>query len=187
MLCIISRGFDAMKTSEFTVRSGQPRTSAVLSAEEAGELLPWYVSGELETNLAKEVEELLAADRDLARRLELVREEMTEALVLNEAFAVPSARVAAKLFDAIDQERRSARKSHWSSLGAWLSSAFSLKWSWLTSIPDSSASIAHFAATNEPLEYPFQSDLDAMSDDWKRVGARLRHQVSVEALIHRPE
>jgi hypothetical protein len=39
----------------------------------------------------------------------LVREEMTETILLNEALGVPSARVMENLFKAIDKERKSAR------------------------------------------------------------------------------
>jgi hypothetical protein len=80
-----------------------------LSADEIEALLPWYAAGTLDAQEAGQVEAALAANTELARRLDLVREEMTEAIVLNEALGVPSARVAEKLFSAIDRERRAVR------------------------------------------------------------------------------
>src|SRR5258708_39882532 len=59
--------------------------------------------------MADQVEAAVAADVELARRLDLVREEMNEAILLNEALGVPSARVMENLFKAIDKERRRAR------------------------------------------------------------------------------
>jgi hypothetical protein len=84
-------------------------TNQRLSADDIEALLPWYAAGTLDAQEAEQVEAALAADAGLARRLDLVREEMTEAIVLNEALGVPSSRVAEKLFSAIDRERRSAR------------------------------------------------------------------------------
>ena len=72
------------------------KTNQKMSAEDIEALLPWYAAGTLEPREADEVEAALAADTELARRLELVREEMTEAILLNEALGVPSARVMEK-------------------------------------------------------------------------------------------
>lgn len=77
-----------------------------LSADDIEALLPWYAAGTLDAREAAQVAAALAADVDLARRLDLVREEMTEAIVLNEALGAPSARVMENLFSAIDRERR---------------------------------------------------------------------------------
>jgi hypothetical protein len=85
-------------------------TNQRLSADDIEALLPWYAAGTLDAREAGQVEAALAADAELGRRLDLVREEMTEAIVLNEALGVPSARVAEKLFSAIDRERRPARE-----------------------------------------------------------------------------
>jgi hypothetical protein len=84
-------------------------TNQRLSADDIEALLPWYAAGTLDAQEANQVEAALAADAELARRLDLVREEMTEAIVLNEALGVPSARVMENLFSAIDRERRTAR------------------------------------------------------------------------------
>ena len=95
------------------------KTNQKMSAEDIEALLPWYAAGTLEPLEADEVEAALAADTELARRLELVREEMTEAILLNEALGVPSARVMENLFKAIDKERKIARAPAWGGLG-WL-------------------------------------------------------------------
>jgi hypothetical protein len=81
-----------------------------LSADDIEALLPWYAAGTLDAREADQVAEALATDTDLARRLDLVREEMTEAIILNEALGAPSARVMEKLFSAIDGERRNGRE-----------------------------------------------------------------------------
>src|SRR5260370_36903551 len=80
-----------------------------MSADDIEALLPWYAAGTLGAREADQVEAAVAADVELARRLDLVREEMNEAILLNEALGVPSARVMENLFKAIDKERRRAR------------------------------------------------------------------------------
>jgi hypothetical protein len=97
------------------------KTNHTMSADDLDASLPWYAAGTLDAREAAQVEAALAADGDLAFRLDLVREEMTETILLNEALGVPSARVMENLFKAIDRERRAGRASagH-SSLGAWL-------------------------------------------------------------------
>src|SRR5262245_20279480 len=81
-----------------------------LSADDIEALLPWYAAGTLDTREAAHVAgAALRADAELARRFDLVREEMDEAILLNEALGVPSARVMENLFKAIDKERRIAR------------------------------------------------------------------------------
>jgi len=99
------------------------KTNQKMSAEDIEALLPWYAAGTLEPREADEVEAALAADTELARRLELVREEMTEAILLNEALGVPSARVMENLFKAIDQERKIGRAPARGGLG-WLTDLF---------------------------------------------------------------
>jgi len=83
-------------------------------AQEPGDiesLLPWHAVGTLNRRDAARVEEALAKDQELARRYELVREELGETIHLNETLGAPSARAAQKLFAAIDAEPRVARKS----------------------------------------------------------------------------
>jgi anti-sigma-K factor RskA len=82
-------------------------------------LLPWHAAGTLSRRDAARVEEALAKDKDLARRYEMVREELGEAIRLNELLGAPSARALEKLFAKIDAEP--ARKPAASfSVTAWL-------------------------------------------------------------------
>jgi anti-sigma factor RsiW len=94
------------------------------SPDELEALLPWHATGTLNSRDAAEVEEALAQDKELARRFALVREEMTETILLNEALGAPSARAMEKLFKAIDQERKSARAPATKGIGAWLAELF---------------------------------------------------------------
>jgi len=96
-----------------------------MSAEDLEALLPWYAAGTLDPREADEVEAALATDAELARRLDLVREEMTEAILLNEALGVPSARVMENLFKAIDKERKTARAPAARGGWDWLTDLFS--------------------------------------------------------------
>ena len=64
----------------------------------------------------------LAADRDLARQYDLVREELAETIHLNETLGAPSARAMEKLFAAIDaEEARSPRRKRSFDLGSRIS------------------------------------------------------------------
>ena len=67
-------------------------------------LLPWHAAGTLSRRDADRVEQALAGDRELARRYDLVREELAETIHLNETLGAPSARAMQKLFAAIDAE-----------------------------------------------------------------------------------
>jgi hypothetical protein len=67
-------------------------------------LLPWYAAGTLSRREADLVERMLAGDRELARRYDLVRQELAETIRLNETLGAPSARAMEKLFAAIDVE-----------------------------------------------------------------------------------
>jgi anti-sigma factor RsiW len=80
-----------------------------MSADDIEALLPWYAAGTLDAREADQVEAAVAADAELARHLDLVREEMSEAIHLNEGLGVPSARVMENLFKTIDRERKRAR------------------------------------------------------------------------------
>jgi hypothetical protein len=105
-------------------------TNQRLSADDIEALLPWYAAGTLDAQEAIHVAAALAADAELVRRLDLVRAEMTETIVVNEALGVPSARAADKLFGAIDlaisRDRRTARVAASGSLTDWLADMFSL-------------------------------------------------------------
>ena len=77
-----------------------------LSLGDLEELLPWHAAGTPDSDEAAEVERALAADPELARRFALVREELTETILLNESLGAPSARAMETLFRAIDQDRK---------------------------------------------------------------------------------
>src|SRR6186997_3418297 len=72
--------------------------------EEVELLLPWHAAGTLSRRDAARVEQALANDNELATRYELVREELGEAIRLNETLGAPSARAMQQLFAKIDAE-----------------------------------------------------------------------------------
>jgi hypothetical protein len=97
-----------------------------LSHGDLEELLPWHAAGTLDSHEAAEVERAIAADPELARRFALVREEVTETILLNESLGAPSARAMETLFRAIDQDRKVVRRAATSpSLGARIAEFFS--------------------------------------------------------------
>jgi hypothetical protein len=67
-------------------------------------LLPWHAAGTLSYRDSQRVETALAKDPELARRFELVREELSEDIHLNETLGAPSARAMEALFAKIDAE-----------------------------------------------------------------------------------
>jgi len=71
-------------------------------------LLPWHATGTLSCRDADRVEQALAGDRELARRYELVRQELAEVTGLNGTLGAPSARAMEKLFAAINAEEARA-------------------------------------------------------------------------------
>lgn len=83
-------------------------------------LLPWHAAGTLSRRDAERVERALANDNELAARYELVREELGEAIRLNESLGAPSARAMHALFEKIDAEPVRKPKVSFD-LGAWLS------------------------------------------------------------------
>ena len=64
--------------------------------QEIESLLPWHAAGTLSRRDAERVERALASDRELARRFDLVREELAETIVLNESLGAPSGRAPAR-------------------------------------------------------------------------------------------
>jgi anti-sigma-K factor RskA len=82
-------------------------------------LLPWHAAGTLSRRDAARVEQALANDNELAACYELVREELGEAIRLNENLGAPSARVMEALFAKIDAEPARHPKSTFQ-LTAWL-------------------------------------------------------------------
>ncbi len=95
-----------------------------LSPGDLEELLPWHAAGTLDSDEAAEVERALASDPELARRFALVREELTETILLNESLGAPSARAMETLFRAIDQDRKVVRRVASPSLGARVAQFF---------------------------------------------------------------
>ena len=71
---------------------------------EIEDLLPWLAAGTLNRRDAQRVEQALARDPELARRYEMVREELADTIHLNETLGAPSARAMEKLFAKIDAE-----------------------------------------------------------------------------------
>jgi hypothetical protein len=71
---------------------------------EIEDLLPWHAAGTLDHREAQRVEAALAENPELARRYELVREELGETIHLNETLGAPSARAMEALFAKIDAE-----------------------------------------------------------------------------------
>jgi hypothetical protein len=67
-------------------------------------LLPWHAAGTLDQRDKQRVEAALANDPELARRYELVREELGETIHLNETLGAPSVRAMEALFAKIDGE-----------------------------------------------------------------------------------
>lgn len=80
--------------------------------QEIEELLPWHAAGTLSRRDAERIEQALARDPALARRYELVREEMLETIGANETLGAPSSRALDALFRKIDAEpaRKPARR-----------------------------------------------------------------------------
>jgi len=80
-------------------------------------LLPWHAAGTLSRRDSDRVAQALANDRELARRYDLVREELNETIHLNETLGAPSARAMEKLFAAIDAEAPAAKKASFNFVG----------------------------------------------------------------------
>jgi len=88
------------------------------------ELLPWHAAGTLSRRDAQRVDAALTADAELARRYEMVREELAQTIHLNEALGVPSARVLAALEAKIDAEPARRRQRGSIDLGARVAEFF---------------------------------------------------------------
>ncbi len=88
------------------------------------DLLPWYVVGTLDARDMARVDAALQSDPELARRLEIARDEMGETVLSNQAMGAPSAKVLDKLFASIDAEpvRKPAMSASIFDLGGRLAS-----------------------------------------------------------------
>lgn len=80
-------------------------------------LLPWHAAGTLNARDARKVDEALARDPQLARQYAVIRDELAEAIHLNENLGAPSARAMQKLFAAIDAEPARAPKASFNLAG----------------------------------------------------------------------
>jgi hypothetical protein len=91
--------------------------------QEIERLLPWHAARTLNRREADLVERALAADTDLARRYDLIRQELAVTIHLNETLGAPSARAMEKLFAAIEaEEARAPRRRRISRTSARLRS-----------------------------------------------------------------
>ena len=68
------------------------------------DLLPWHAAGTLSSRDMRRVETALTEDPELARRYELVRDELAQTIHLNETLGAPSARAMETLFSKIGAE-----------------------------------------------------------------------------------
>jgi anti-sigma factor RsiW len=94
--------------------------------EEIEALLPWHAAGTLSRRDAQRVEAALEEDRDLARQFELVREELSETIHLNETLGAPSARAMEKLFAGIEAEGATRRRRRSFDLAAFIGERLTL-------------------------------------------------------------
>lgn len=74
------------------------------SSEDPDLLLPWLATGRLEGREAARLAEVVERDPERARHYELVRDELSETIRLNEDLGAPSGRASAQLFKLIDAE-----------------------------------------------------------------------------------
>jgi anti-sigma factor RsiW len=95
------------------------KNEAATLPEDVELLLPWHAAGTLSRRDAARVEQALANDNELASRYEMVREELGEAIRLNETLGAPSSRAMNDLFAKIDAEPARQPKVSFN-LGAWL-------------------------------------------------------------------
>lgn len=97
----------------------------VLERQDIEELLPWYAAGSLGRRDTQRVERALERDPELARQLELIREELAETIHVNETLGAPPPKVLNKLMAGIEAESGPAPAKARLSFGAWLNEKFS--------------------------------------------------------------
>lgn len=83
----------------------------VLGAVKLELLLPWFAAGTLGQGEADAVESALARSPAFAHRLDVIRQEMAETILLNHSLEPPSARPMSKLISAIEAEARLDRRA----------------------------------------------------------------------------
>src|ERR1700691_2872263 len=86
--------------------------------------LPWYAAGTLRRRDRQRLEDALRKDQDLARQVDLVREEFAETIHLNETLGAPPPRVLDRLMASIDAEADAARKRAPGTAAGWLTGFF---------------------------------------------------------------
>ena len=87
-------------------------------------LLPWYAAGTLRRRDRQRVEEALRQDAELARHVDLVREELVETIHLNETLGAPRPHVVERLMAAIDAEADAAHRHVRGAAAGWLTGFF---------------------------------------------------------------
>jgi hypothetical protein len=87
-------------------------------------LLPWYAAGTLRRRDRQRLEEALRKDQNLARQVDLVREEFAETIHLNETLGAPPPGVLDRLMASIDAEADAARKRAPGAAAGWLTGFF---------------------------------------------------------------
>ena len=75
---------------------------------ELEELLPFYANDRISAADKARVETALATDPELAARLEIIREDMAETILLNESLGAPSPRALDRLMAGIEAEPQQA-------------------------------------------------------------------------------
>lgn len=95
-------------------------TNAAPEREQIEQLIPWYAAGTLGRRDAARVEEAIRRDPELARQVELVREELSETILVNETLGAPSARAMQKLMAGIEAEGNAQRTPARFSLATWV-------------------------------------------------------------------
>jgi hypothetical protein len=101
-------------------------TKAQQQREDIEALLPWHAAGTLSRRDAERVEAALANDNELARRYDMVREELGETIRLNESLGAPSSRAMERLMAGLDAEGASVQRRRASlNIGAWFAGQLS--------------------------------------------------------------
>lgn len=75
---------------------------------ELEKLLPFYANGRISAHDKARIEQALASDGELALRLEIIREDMAETVLLSESLGAPSPRALDRLMAGIEAEPRQA-------------------------------------------------------------------------------
>jgi hypothetical protein len=88
-------------------------------------LLPWYAGGKLAADDIRRVEQALAQMVELRRRYDLILEERSAAVAVNENIGAPSPQVLERLFTRLDSKPAQARNNRNFVGRNWLAERFS--------------------------------------------------------------